>query len=443
MQVFFKKSFLHFIIILFPITSFSQVRLDIETKNLSNILSMEYQTFYINTDTFISSENVLYYDGKGNLVFHYEYDYHSDETKHWIKKSDVSHNHFDIYTKGEKDSFFSKKQLNDSTFQTEIFNQESYIQTSIFLNSNTILNLPDSTIVEMKFDSLHNLANAKLTKKNGEIGSIYEYETLDFDKKGNWTKRIETFVSNKDTYKFLKKRKIKYADEYEISTYFELTIDTALLDGQLILDPEILNPSPDGKAIDFDDEEAMKRSDIYNAYQRLFHQKYFNKDYFMVFSTNKKGYTEVLNERLLYYYPAYVFDVANKRNFKGRTKSNRWFDKTEIFNRLEQTESPPSPTENRIQINGYNCREYSKTNLLGKTDKYFVTEELPFINYCDFTFTLPGFVIKSERYIPILGETKLVVDIKKCGYPFHFLEFLKELNEKFGTKIIYLQKSEK
>ena len=436
-----KKTCLYFILFIIPIFSLSQTMAHLETKRLTDILSIETQKFIINSDTSITQEQVEYYDGRGNLVYFFEYDNDTGQTKHVMMQNDLPFKFYYEYNDGKRDSYFSEKQLNDSTYIMEYFLQDTVVSTIIFLDSSTVLILPDSTIKEIKYDNQHNFKEIKYTKKDGEIDVIFKYEILESDKKGNWTKRFETIISNRSSHTFLSERKIKYFDDYEITSYFEIEIDTFKLDGRLIKNPEILKPNLNDKLIDSDlEEEFINQKFIYESVQRLFHVKYLSDKYFLNFSTNKLGIDEVLKLRLLYYFTTVVYDIKNERHFKGRTKSKRWFDKTESYKRLEQMESPPLPTENWIQINGYSCREYVKTNTIGKADKFFVTEKLPFINYCDFTFNLPGFVMKSERYIPKFGETSIVVDVVKCKYPFHFLENLKELNEKYGTEIMYLQK---
>ncbi len=418
---------------------------NLETKHLSSILAVENQSFFIKSDTTLSEERVEYYDGQGNIVYLFEYDHDSKQTKHWMKQDQVPYNLYHVYTNGKRDSSFIEKQLNDSTYVLEYYvNDSLFRSTNILLDTQTILILPDSTIVEMKYDNQHSFSEIRYLNKNNEPKTTIEYEVLARDKKGNWIKRLEKIISDNRNYTFLHQRKIKYADDYEVLNYFELSIDTLILDGRQIADPEILNPNPNGKLAYQEQDEAFNHKiDVYRSIQNLFHQKYFNNYYFLNFSTNKKGATKVLEDRLLYYYPTVVFDVKSKKYFSGRTQSKRWFDKTASFNRLEQLEPAPVPTDRWVQINGYNCREYIKSNSIGKTDRFFVTEQLPFINYCDFTFVLPGFVIKSERYLPVLGEVELVMNLKKCRYPFHFLEFVKELNEKFGTAIRYVRKKEK
>ncbi len=437
-----EKPCFYLIVFLFPVTAISQIMTHLETKNLSAILAIENQRFTIDSDTTITEERVEYYDGKGNVVYLFEYDHDLERAKHWMKQDDAPFKSYDIYTDGKRDAHFSEKKLNDSTYRFEYFAHDSlYVSTNIFLDSQTVLIIPDSTIVEMEFDSLRNFTEIKNIGKDGKIEATYKFEVLAIDEKGNWTERLERNISEKQEYTILHQRRIKYSDEYKISNYFELNIDTVTLDGRLITDPEALNPNTSSKLADeIYDEDSLDEKSIYESFQSLFYQKYFNSNYFLRFSTNREGAAKVLEDRLLFYYTTHVFDVRNEKHFIGRTQSNRWFDKTASFNRLEQLESPPVPTEKWVQVNGYNCREYLALGPNGGTNRFFVTEELPFINYCDFTFTLPGFVMKSERYIPGVGEVKLVVDLKECSYPFHFLEFLDGLNEAYGTEIMYLQR---
>lgn len=440
-----KKLYLYLPLLLFPLSLFSQKMTHLETKDLSTILAIEHQMFFINTDTTLSEERVEYFDGAGNLVYLFEQDFDMDRTKHWLKNENLPFASYNIFTDRKKDAYFSEKSLNDSTYQLEHYIEDSlHVFTQIYLDDQTILMLPDSTKVEIEFDTQHNFVEQKYLKKDGTLQVRFEYETLSVDKKGNWTKRLENIISDRSNYTILHQRTIKYSEEYEIVNYFELIIETAILEGQVITDPEVLNPNPN-KSVHYEDKDEafFDRKKVYQSFRKLMFQKYFNREYFFQFASDKKGTTKVLEDRLPYYQTTFAFDLKNKKYYSGRTKTKRWFDKTRSFNRLESTESSPTPTEKLIQINGYQCREYTKPNQIGSVDRFYVTEEFPFINYGDFTFRLPGFVMKTERYLPILGTVEIIVDIEKCKYPFHFLEFVKGLNEEYGTEVGYLRKKQK
>ena len=415
-----------------------------EHKNISKILSIASESYFIDPisqDSSILSKQVEYYDGEGNLEFLYLNEIQDNDIRYWMKQFDKPHQTFNIYADGVKDSHFSIKSINDSTCMFELFQDDLNRSITVFIDSTMIRTLSDSTISVCKFDNNNNFTEVKNIDKNGKTSFILNLEILTSDKNNNWTSRIIKNTSNGEASTFFQKRNIKYADEYEISKYFELKIDSLLIGDQLIIDPEVLNPNNDGSKFNTADEDAkLKHEHVYESVLNLFHKKYFNKNYFLKFSASEKEETEILKDRLFKYLKTYVMDIKNKRYYRGRTNSKRWFDKTASFNRLEQMESQPSPTDNWIHINGYDCREYIKLNSKGKKEIFFVTEDLPFINYCDFTFTLPGFVMKSTRQLQDFGDITIVTSIKQSNYPFHFLAFLNELNDKYGVEIKYLQK---
>lgn len=415
-----------------------------EYKNKAEILSVETEIYSIDStsqDSFVMFDQLEYYDGAGNLVFlKIEETY---DVRYWLKQLNASDQIYNIYTDGAKESHFSIES-NDSAYQFEFFDNDSDQKLDIFIDTEKIQTRSDSVIIEGQFNDRGYFSQIKHKDTSGNAFFVMNLETLTYDEKGNWTSRIIKNNSRGKTYTYLKKRKINYADEYKITKYLELEIDSLIMDQQLIVDPELLNPDSIERFANSRDEEAIREQKfIYESALRLFYKKYFNDDYFFNFSFSENETKQVLNERLLKHLKTFVFDIKNKRFYRGRTNSKRWFDKTGSFNRMQEMESPPTITDKRLQINGYNCSEYVRLKPTGEKEIYYVTEELPFINYADFTFKLPGFILKSTRHLREMGAVTIVTNIKETNYPFHFLAFLTELNVVFGIEIKYLQALEK
>ena len=414
-----------------------------EPKNSTEILSVSTESYIIDSaskDTSKTDERIAYYDGKGNLAFLYSEDHQSENTQHWIKQPDQTYN---VYYDGVQVSGFSIQSIDKSHRRIELPQQDARHIIDIQANSNKIRVLADTTIIESRFNAQGDVTAIVLMDLSGNISTSLNLEILTKDQHANWTSRRIKRVLNGEEITFFQKREIRYADEYAIAELSEISMDSLIINDQLITDPEVLNPDNEDNKLGATDEEGrISQKFAYKAVKKLFYKKYFNDDYFFNFSVNDEEVAETLDERLFKYLRTFIFDRKNKRTYMGRTNSKRWFDKTTSFKRMEQMESPPTPTDNWVNINGYHCREFVKLNSEGKEESFFVTEDLPFTNYADFTFTLPGFILKSTKYYQDIGKTTIVVSINQADYPFHFLEFLGELNETFGVDIKYLQQSE-
>jgi hypothetical protein len=414
-----------------------------EPKKSTGILSISTESYFIDPvskDTSKTDERIAYYDGKGNLAFLYSEDHQSENTQHWIKQPDQTYN---VYYDGVQVSVFSIQSIDKSHRRIELTQQDTKHPIDIEANSSKIRVQADTTIIESRFDAQGDVTAIVLMDLSGNINTSLNLDILTRDQHANWTSRLIKRLSEGEEITFFQKREIRYADEYTIAELLEIKMDSLEINDELITDPEVLNPdNEDNKLSATDEEGRISQKFAYKAVRKLFYKKYFNDDYFFNFSVNDEEVAETLDERLFKYLRTFVFDRKNKQIYMGRTNSKRWFDKTASFRRMEQMESPPTPTDNWENINGYHCREFVKLNSEGKEETFFVTEDLPFINYIDFTFTLPGFILKSTRYYQDIGKATIVISINQADYPFHFLEFLGELNETFGVEIKYLQQSE-
>lgn len=426
-------------LLLVPATALSQIMNNLETKHLSDILAIEHQLFSLDYDTVLTEKRVEYYDGSGNMLYAFE----DEETRHWIKQHDVPYTFFNIYNNGNKDSHLAEKQLNDSTYRSEYFIYDSLCTTTyVFLDPYTFLRLPDSSIMNIQLDEQQNFVRTTNTNKEGEVVASCDFEVLAIDEKGNWLERVEKNQFGEFSYTELRKRTIKYTDEYEISKFYELSVDTASLNGQIITDPESLNPDPnDSAVINGLDDPIWDQMRVHRFFKSFFFQHFLSDDYYLRFALDSEMIADALEERLLYQCEGFAFDIKNGKYYAGRTRTGRWFDGTNKIKLLEQIGSTPTPTEQWVEINGYHCREYVKPGLDGKsTDRFFVTKDLPFVNYAEFDTALPGFVMKCERHFPEIGEIKLVMNINEVRYPFHLLEFVDKLKEELKIETLYLRR---
>lgn len=416
-----------------------------ENKLMPDILSISTETYVIRSagsDTTLIHQQTKHYGSEGHLDFSViENPQREEEKFYYIRQLDQPEEVFRLYLEKEKEADISIKTIDDSTYVFE-FTQEGFSQKlELHTSADRVWTREDSLLIEYKFDDSGNLTQFVHQVEGGDVGFQSDLEILTTDEHGNWTSRVSSNTAYGQSQSFLQKRQIQYRDQYEVADYFELKIDSLFIDGQLILDPAGLEPEP---LVEDADEDEIRR---------FFHQKskfdlaeasefrrYFNEDYFFEFSVNEADDLAQMEERLYAYLKTHAADLRNNRHFEGRTRSLRWFDQTDSYLRLELMEPEASPTDTWELINGYKCRLYTRINARGIEEFYYVTEELPFINYFDFTCSLPGLVMKCTRNIVGYGEISVVTKIEKTNYPFRFLEFVKELNEKFGTEIQYLQR---
>lgn len=415
-----------------------------ENKHMDEVLGIATVVYSLDAetaDTTVIFEQTEYYDGEGNLAFAIVEDENLEEVRYWVKQLNQPAQAFTIYTNLGWDAAFTVDKKEDDATSIQFVQHDFRTNMELVSTATGVQVLADSMTSECVWNEegyiteiVHQDKQQPTFKSNFEI--------LRTDRKGNWTSRLIHNSSDGQTSTYLQKRTIKYEDQHEAARYFELKIDSLFIAGQHIRKLDMLRPrfrgvKPDSAEI----QRQAQQERIFRFAENLYHRKYFNKDYFFDFNFSEKDELEVLENRFYGTSSTRVIDLRNNRYFEGRTSSERWFDKTSKYKTLERLEAEPTPTDEWADINGYRCRAYTRKNARGREEVFYVTEELPFVNYFEFTCRLPGFVMKSTRNISDWGEVTVVVGIEAADYPFRFLEFMDGLNDRFGTEIQYLHKA--
>ncbi len=415
-----------------------------ENKHMDEVLSISSEVYSLDSgtgDTTLVYEQVEYYDGEGNLAFSCIKDPESSEIRYWVKQlRRADQQAFTIFTNLGRDGTFTIQSADESSSTVE-FAQNAYsAELNLQVDEEMVRMQVDSLQLEYIFGDQGNITQVVHRLENGEPTFESTIEIFDVDDKGNWTNRILTNTSGSSIDTYIHQREIKYEDEYEAAKYFELKIDSLIIDNEYIRNIRTLRPRfSGGKPDSLELRKQAQQERIYRFAENLYHRKYFNDDYFFDIIFSEKDELKILKNRFYGPSRAQVTDLKNQRFYQGRTSSEQWVDKTASYKRLQGLEAEPTPTEEWTEINGYRCRAYTRKNARGRAEVFYVTEDLPYVNYLEFTCVLPGFVMKSTRNIADWGEVTVVVDLEVANYPFRFLEFMEELNDSFGTQIQYLR----
>ena len=435
------KLFICFGISLSTFSLSSQMSFD--CKDLTQVFKIEHETYLIR-DNIPKYANLLnkghdLFDGHGELQFSWRLEDDLKNEEIWLKDLDYPHSKYGIYSNKKKDSEYIEEQLDEVTKKIQF--EKRYPQgfkTFVQIDPLTTLILPDSIRLLKELDSLGHVLKTYTKDTKDKTHAITNYKCLNYDHKGNWTEREKTVSTGNRTFKLITKRTLYYKGEYEVNEYRKIVIDSFQLDDKYIKDPEELKPTKKTEINKKERNEYLLAKRLYQSAGQLFHNKYFNTNHFVYIATSEAEEKETFKTRLFHRVKAKVIDLKTNKFYTGTTSSERWFDHSKKFMEMEKLHEPPAPTDRTQMINGYECQEYIKTNEDGKLERFYMTELLPFINYCDFTFTLPGLIMKSERHIKNFGKTSIVIKIEKATYPFLYFEFMNEAKKIFGLDFSYL-----
>ena len=414
-----------------------------ENKHMDEVLSISSKVYALDSgaeDTTLVYEQVEYYDGEGNLAFSCIKDPESSEVRYWVKQlRRPDQQAFTIFTNLGRDGIFIIQSADESSSTVEFAQNVYSAELNLQVDEEMVRMQVDSIQLGYIFGDQGNITKVVHRLENGELAFESAIEILNVDDKGNWTNRILTNTSGGSVDTYLHQREIKYEDAYEAAKYFELKIDSLIIADEYIRNIRTLRPRfSGGKPDSLELRKQAQQERIFRFAENLYHRKYFNDDYFFDIIFSEKDELKILENRFYGPSRAQVTDLRKQRFYQGRTSSERWFDKTASYKRLQGLEAEPTPTDEWTEIDGYRCRAYVRKNARGRDEVFYVTEELPYVNYLEFTCVLPGFVMKSTRNIADWGEVTVVVDLEEAKYPFRFLEFMRELNGQFGTQIQYL-----
>lgn len=411
----------------------AQFDFDINFKDKKEVLRVDFKNYWLDETNIeskhLQEEGYELYDGSGKVEFRSikSDQYHQNRNEVWLRNYSEHGEYFDIYDNRDKLYFYRETAVNDSTISIEqkhrYSNDKVQLETYLKRGESYIITFPDSIFIKLYKDDNGNVTKQVLRDKDGKE-KISHTEYLKFDPKGNWTSCIKSSTYEDRTFRILLERTIYYKSDYSINKYLKLEVDSLFLNNNYISSPEDLKSSHNkfhSKAI-----------------SRLFRKRYFNSDYFFYFNIDSVDEKQSLDTRLFNEIKTYIQDIKNNRYFSGLTNDDRWFDKTNTYKQLESMTEAPKPSGKVKTINGLLCKEYLGTNESGQKEKYYVTDKYPFINYFDFTFTLPGLIIKSEKYFKPFGKHELTIKISETKYPFHYLEFLEALEE-IDVEVNYLK----
>ena len=382
----------------------------------------------------------------------------SDEEEIWLRQESDSSVVWNVYAikkvegRTKRDLFmkFHKTQLDGNTYREELIQEHRQISKEVQrIDTNTTFTLPDSIYaVKSKKAEGEVIKYYKLLPSGDTtlIGQI-KISNSQMDHMNNWseqTKTAQRFRSNnfEIEYDIQSNRKIYYRDSFKREQYYEIIPSSLIVNGQKMTYEDNKKAFEKRKKTEFEATGASIGYDLqYKIIDRYFYKRYFNSKYFFEVEIPDIIEKKILEKRLFTDISINILGLHNQEFYSGRLHYNRWFDKTRSFQQMktylsEKMESL-TKTGKTKEVNGYKCDEY-KMLIDSKERFYYVTEELPFIDYFMSNYTFPGFVLRIEEHFDQVGQVIFECDVKKVNYPAHYLEFTKKGQEKLGIKFNYL-----
>jgi len=346
---------------------------------------------------------------------------------------------------------FEKTILDEHTF-TEALTHEDY--HTFFkikrINSNTLFVLPDSMyIVENKQGKINKTNFFKLLP-SGDTIVVRDFKITNhqIDQMDNWSKQTKTVRRPESNYRsgkydVLSERKIYYQDSFMREPYYEIVPSLVKVNGK-----EMTHEGNE-KAFEERRQAIMESTggsigydSFYDIIATHFLKRYYNSTYFFEIMVRNADEKEILKTRLFNDYVIKILRFKDKAFYYGRFHSDgHWMDESRSFqvkkSAFSENMERITKTGKTKEVNGYLCDEY-KMEIASKVKYYYVTEELPFIDYFISPYTFPGFVLRIEEDFDEIGHVVFEYDVKKVDYPAHFLEFTKKGQKKMGIKFNYL-----